>query len=148
MEYSDIIKILGEQLGLELDGTDGAVGLEIDGKVVILQDANDLLLIRGEIGEVPPDKAERLYRAALDANYLYQGTGGATIARNPNDGKLHLHKYNWMNRLDADQLIDSLDRFADVLEAWQKMVADMAMALPETDDSSASESHNLGMDFV
>ena len=37
----------------------------------------------------------------MKANFLYQGTGGATLAVNPADGRLHVHKYNWMERLAA-----------------------------------------------
>ena len=37
MEFNELMKVLGEKLGIELDGTDDAVGIEVEGTTVILQ---------------------------------------------------------------------------------------------------------------
>jgi len=49
-------------------------------------------LVRADLGEIPPDRRDAFAYAALEANYLYQGTGGATLAVNPADSHLHLQK--------------------------------------------------------
>lgn len=36
MEFATILKELGETIGAELDGSSGAVGLEVDGQTVIM----------------------------------------------------------------------------------------------------------------
>ncbi len=58
---------------------------------------------------------------ALEANYLYSGTGGATLAVNPADGHLHLQKYNWLGRLDCDKSLDMLTRFAETAALWRRL---------------------------
>ena len=136
MEFKELVKALGEKLGIELDGTEGACGLDVDGTTVILQDAGEMLLVRGEIGEPPPQDMESLFRAVLDANFLYQGTGGATIARSPENGLLVLQKYDWLERTDADRALATVTRFAETLAAWRRILADYR---PQESSSPLSE---------
>ena len=64
----------------------------------------------------------------MEANFLYQGTGGSTLAVNPNDGHLHLQKYNWLGRLDADKALDMLSRFADSVALWKRIIYEASAA--------------------
>ena len=124
MTFEDLLGALSKTLGIEIEDAGGAAAVDIDGTVVVLQDAGEMLLMRAEIGEFPPDGKEDLLRSAMEANFLYQGTGGATLAVNPADGHLHIQKYNWLERLDADMAFDMLERFADTIAVWQKVLAD------------------------
>ncbi len=124
MTFEDLIGALSRTLGVEIEDAGGAAAVEIDGTVVVLQDAGEMLLMRAEIGEFPQEGKEALMRSAMEANYLYQGTGGATLAVNPADGHLHIQKYNWLERLDANMAFDMLERFADTIAAWRKVLAD------------------------
>ena len=128
MEYPELVKSLGGKLGIELDGADGAVGIEVDGVPVILQLAGgrdgDILFTHSDLGEAPAERMESLLESALQANFLYQGTGGATVAMNPADGHLHLQRYDWLARLDADRALEALTRFADTVAAWRRIIAD------------------------
>ncbi len=129
MRFHDLLNTLSKLLGSEIADEGGAAAVEIDGQNVLLHQADDdLLLIRADLGEIPADLREKIVAAAMEANYLYQGTGGATLAVNPNDGHLHLQKYNWLERLDADKAIDTLSRFADTALAWKKIISDVADA--------------------
>ena len=112
MDFQNIIAALGGKLGVELDGTGGACGLEVDGVDVVLQDAGDWFLVHTDLGEPPHDSAA-LHRAMLEANFLYGGTGGATLAICAADGHAHLQKYTWLERLDADDALLFIDRFAE-----------------------------------
>ena len=87
MGFQNIIAALGGKLGVELDGADGACGLAVDGVDVVLQDAGDWLLVHTDLGEPPPQDPAALHRAMLEANFLYGGTGGATLAISPSDGR-------------------------------------------------------------
>ena len=78
-----------------------------------------------DLGEIPPDRRETFAAAALEANFLYKGTGGATLAVNPNDGHLHLQKYNWLERMDADKALDMLSRFAETIATWKRLAAEV-----------------------
>ena len=122
MTFEGLIENLGERLGIAFEDAGGAVAVEVDGETVVLQDAGELLLLRAEVGEIPADAKESILSSAMEANFLYQGTGGATLAVNPADGRLHIHKYNWMERLDADAVLDAVGKLSAA--AWRRILAD------------------------
>ena len=123
MTFGELVEGLGEKLGVEIEDAGGAVALQIDGETVILQHADDdLVLLRTDLGEIPPDRRDALAVAALEGNFLYKGTGGATLAISPADMHLHLQKYNWLDRLDAEKAFNMLSRFADTAVLWKKLV--------------------------
>ena len=62
--------------------------------------------------------------AARQANFLYGGTGGATLAVSPSDGHAHLQKYTWLERLDAEGSLLFVDRFAETAARWKTLLAD------------------------
>ena len=124
MTFGELIDVLGKRLGVEIEDAGGAAALEIDGETVVLQDAGELLLVRAEVGEIPADGREGILASAMEANFLYQGTGGATLAVNPADGRLHLQKYNWMERLDAESVLAAIGNMADTAAAWRRVLAD------------------------
>ena len=123
MTFGELVDRLGEKLGVKIEDAGGAVALQIDGETVILQHADDdLVLLRTDLGEIPPDRRDALAVAALEGNFLYKGTGGATLAISPADMHLHLQKYNWLDRLDAEKAFNMLSRFADTAVLWKKLV--------------------------
>ena len=134
MTFGELIDVLGKRLGVEIEDAGGAFALEIDGETVILQDAGELLLVRAEVGEIPADGREGILASAMEANFLYQGTGGATLAVNPADGRLHLQKYNWMERIDAESALAAIGNMADTAAAWRRVLADYRSSAvrPET----------------
>ena len=142
MTFGEVIDGIGKNLGLELADEGGAAAVQVDGSPIILHMAgDDLLLMHADIGEMAPENRDRIRAAALEANFLYQGTGGATLAVDPNSGHLHLQKYNWLGRLDVEKAMESLTRFADTVTTWKELVAE-ASAVPEP--SAAQESSPSG----
>ena len=126
MTFGELIEGLSKKLGVEIEDAGGAFALEIDGQTVVLQQADDdLVLIRADLGVVPPDRRDTFASAALEANFLYRGTGGSTLAVNPNDGHLHLQKYNWLRRVDVDKAFEMLSRFAETSAVWKRLVAEV-----------------------
>ena len=122
MTFGEFIDKLGAKLGVEIDDAGGAFAFQVDGEVVVVQQADDdLVLLRADLGEMPLDRRDALAVAALEGNYLYKGTGGATLAVNPADSHLHLQKYNWLGRLDADKAFDMLVHFAESAISWKKL---------------------------
>ena len=125
MEFKRLVESLAEKIGIEITDEGGASAVEVDGLTVLLHEADDdLLLLHADLGEILADERDSLAVAALRANFLYQGTGGATLAINPRDGHLHIQKYNWLDRLDPDKALDTLSRFADTSLEWQKLLVD------------------------
>ena len=124
MTFGGLIDVLGKRLGVEIEDAGGAAAQEVDGETVNLQDAGELLLVRAEVGEIPADGREVILASAMEANFLYQGTGGATLAVNPADGMLHLQKYNWMERIDAESALAAIGNMANIAAAWRRVLAD------------------------
>ena len=123
MTFGELVDRLGAKLGVEIEDAGGAVAFQVDGEVVVVQQADDdLVLLRTDLGEIPPDRRDALAVAALEGNFLYRGTGGATLAISPADMHLHLQKYNWLDRLDAEKAFNMLSRFADSAVLWKKLV--------------------------
>ena len=123
MTFGELVNRLGAKLGVEIEDAGGAVAFQVDGEVVVVQQADDdLVLLRTDLGEIPPDRRDALAVAALEGNFLYKGTGGATLAISPADMHLHLQKYNWLDRLDAEKAFNMLSRFADTAVLWKKLV--------------------------
>ena len=132
MTFEKLIEDLSARLGAEIEDAGGAFALDVDGETVVLQQAGlpagDLLLMRADLGEVPPEKAAQLALAALEANFLYQGTGGATLAMDPAGGHLYIHRYDWLDRLDANMTVEALSHFADTAAAWRRILNDVPAA--------------------
>jgi hypothetical protein len=125
MTFGELVDRLGAKLGVEIEDAGGAVAFQVDGEVVVVQQADDdLVLLRTDLGEIPPDRRDALAVAALEGNFLYKGTGGATLAISPADMHLHLQKYNWLDRLDAEKAFNMLSRFADSAVLWKKLVSE------------------------
>ena len=146
MTFSTLIEELSDLLNVEIEDAGGAFALEIDGQTVILQLADgmseDILLTRADLGEIPLVRREMLSAAALSANYLYQGTGGSTLAASP-DRHLQLHRYDWLNRLDAESMTEMLSRFANTAAEWQRIISDIS-TMPVTEQSPEMPSSDQG----
>ena len=124
-----MVETLGKNLGIELVDEGGAAAVQIDGNTVILHAADDdLILIHADLGDIAPESRDRVLAVAMEANFLYRGTGGATLAVNPADAHLHLQKYNWLERMDADKMLETLSRFAETVSAWKRIAMDASAA--------------------
>ena len=71
----------------------------------------------------------------MEANFLYQGTGGATLAVNPRDAHLYIQKYNWLDRLDTEKAVSGLTRFADTVKTWKELVSESTASTPLSADN-------------
>lgn len=138
MTFGDLLGLLGERLGAEIEDAGGAAAVEVDGIPVILRDADDLLLLHAEVGEIPPDGRESILAAAMEANWLYQGTGGGTLAVNPGDSCLHLEKYTWFDRLTPEGAFNAMERFVATVESWRRILADYQSAPPVVEPGAAT----------
>ena len=143
MTFGEVIDGIGKNLGVELVDEGGAAAVQVDGNAVILQMASDdLLLIHADIGEIPPENRDRVHAAAMEANFLYQGTGGATLAVDPHSGHLHLQKYNWLDRLDVEKAMTSLTRFADTMNTWKGLVVETMANASAASDVPSTPTHS------
>ena len=146
MTFGEAIAGIGKNLGVELVDEGGAAALLVDGNVVILQTAgDDLVLVHADLGEMAPENRDRVLAAAMEANFLYQGTGGATLAVDPRNGHLYLQKYNWLDRLDVEKAVTGLTRFADMVKLWKGLVAETTAHAPVASDVLSAPTHGTFM---
>ncbi len=125
MNFSKIIKKLGTVLDAEIENSGGLCGIEIDGIPVILQDCGDLVLLRAELGVLPEENREMLLTAILEANYLYQGTGGCTLAIDADTDHLCIQRYDFNERLNSpDDIALMIQKFIYACKIWKSMLDD------------------------
>ncbi|WP_295363797.1 type III secretion system chaperone [uncultured Succinivibrio sp.] len=125
MNFSKIIKKLSTVLDAELENAGGVCGIEIDGIPVIMQDCNDLILLRADLGALPEKNRERLLSASLEANFLYQGTGGCTLAIDGDTDHLCIQRYDFNERLNSpDDIAIMIQKFIYACKIWKSMLDD------------------------
>ncbi len=147
MTFAFLLESLSKSLGVTIEDAGGAAAIDIDDTTIILQDAGDLLLVHADLGEIPEYGREALLASTMEANYLYQGTGGATLALNPDDGHLHIQKYNWMERLDPETTFDMLEHLADTINTWRSIIKDYR-PVPQDTEPCEKDVNNLDNDYV
>ena len=141
MTFGKLIEDMSKHLGVEIVDEGGATVVEVDGNAIALHAAGaDLLLIHADIGEIPPESRDSVLAAAMEANFLYQGTGGATLAVEARNGHLHLQKYNWLDRLDAEKAAADIARFSTIVNQWKRIVAELRGGAASSEPGDSSES--------
>ena len=131
MSFEDIVSVLGRAFGLELKVVQDTTVFEVESedggtKVrVVIQDVSErtLVLMSADLGEPPPEGGERLYRTMLEANNLFEGTAGATLALDAATGRFRLQKYESPDELanDAEAKVVS---FMEMALFWSRAIAD------------------------
>ena len=143
METKELIKSLGETLGVELTLDDGGTcAFEADELFVKITDLpeNGVIIIEGDIGAPPPENLEALYKTMLEAQYCFRNTSGATISRNPDTGNFVLCRAIAAEIQDPASFLDAVERFVSTLHVWADIVRNYRGAAsdkPPTDDLSA-----------
>ena len=140
MCFEDIAAVLGRAFGLELKVVQDTTVFEVaseDGgtKVQALVQAvgeRGLVLMSADLGEIPPDGSERLYRTLLEANNLFEGTAGATLALDAATGRFRLQKYEPLDELSNDAKA-KVESFIETALFWSRAIADFRPSgdLPE-----------------
>ena len=131
MAFEDIVAGLGSAFGLELSVVQDTTVFEVaseDGgtKVrVLVQDAGErnLVLMSTDLGELPPDGGDRLCRAMLEANNLFEGTAGATLALDSATGRFRLQRYESPDEL-ANDAVAKIETFVETALFWSRTIAD------------------------
>ena len=125
MEYAELIDAFAAKCGVEHpDAKAGTAVFEIDGMTVgfIHEPAEDAIMAVVEIGEQNPDADEACSSALLKANYLFAGTGGATLCRNPETGAFAIMRSWPLASIDADAFAACVNDLLTTAEKWKTVV--------------------------
>lgn len=141
MEFEDLLSALSKHLGgaIELQPVDGTVVLSVDDMRLSIIDAGDVVSFVGVVGLPPPeDRLERLFKALLEANHLFAGTGGATFSIDSATGEITLCRAIPYAVLTAESFCEALTLFVNTLESWIRLVADFRAATDLPDDQAGA----------
>ena len=120
---------------------DGCYRFEIDGMVVTLSEVvqSGDLLMWAEVGELPPEGRETLYRTLLEALYMGRATGGSVLSVDPESGMVCLHRGDPLAAMDFERFKEALQKFVNVLEFWRRTLADFRPAVKEQAEAAQAE---------
>lgn len=123
--YDDLLKSFAQLHDLPLEA------LQATGEVVFGETAVSLvyegdesggeILLLGEIGLPPAGSEAKAYQALLQANNLWAGTGGATLALDAEGLALACAKIPLLG-VDAALLTDSISDFAETVDYWRAFI--------------------------
>ena len=142
MEYRELIDAFAAKCGIEHPGgEDGVAVFEIDGMTVgfIHDPAEDAVMVVAEIGEQNPDADEACSSALLKANYLFAGTGGATLCRNPETGAFAIMRAWPLASLDGDAFASAVNGLLTTAEKWKAVVEGVGEAQIARDEQIEEE---------
>ena len=81
------------------------------------------MLLSADLGELPPFGGETLFRTMLEANNLFAGTAGATLALDAAAGRFRLQKYESPDEF-ANDVEGELESFIETALVWSRAIAD------------------------
>ena len=136
MDYNELMEGFATRLGIKgLVVKDGITALSFDGmKVEIVHnEEDDSVLFYGVVGQGPTDDIPKYNAFLLQANFLFQGTRGATLSQNPRTKEYVLVRAFPLEYLDTDAFIAALEVFVNDLERWRRVLADFNPVKNEAD---------------
>jgi hypothetical protein len=122
-----LLNDLKEAIGLpefELD-EDGYACLALDEVMLNLEfdEETNRLMLYSPLGEIPASGCEALYETLLEANFLGQQTGGATLGLQREDNAVVLHQAVSLAGVTSVQFQGLLETFVDAAETWMGKLA-------------------------
>ena len=129
MTFDELVDALSNATGAAVENSDDAVGFEIGGMELFMMrmmhpDIGEYLVMAADLGEVPPERPEKLYQALLDAGHNFAGAGGGTFARNPDDGHIWLQWREPLGALTVEYALAALKSLGDAALRWRGIIKD------------------------
>ncbi len=116
-----------------LAAEDNAAALDIDGIVVTLVAAGDVLSVSAEIGEPPVDGRAEFAELLLEANLQSE----AFFAKEPESGVYILVRRLLLPTLEANAFDAALEALVNLVETWRRLLADFRPVAKAAQEASA-----------
>lgn len=128
MELSEIVDAFVAKLnlsGMEKDA-DGIYSIDVDGMTISFSEVVESrsVAIYGEVGEMPVEGRDKFCEVVMKANFMGQGTGGATLSLDESGEVLYMHRVLPLVALDGDSFFTVVESFINMLETWRNLSAD------------------------
>ena len=160
MVFKDVVAVVGRTFGKELAVVQDTTVFEVSGEEggprvrILVQDEpeRNVVLLSAELGEPPPEGRERLFQTMLEANNLFSGTAGATLALDAASGRARLQAVEPPDAI-ANDVEGRLVPFVETALVWARASADfrpVAAAAGEQEDTAdggVGETHLAGGGF-
>ena len=120
-----IIEAFCKRLGIKSEAdTEGVFSFSADAGEFAIHDLSEegILLLTGDLGQVPPNHAEGLFRLMLEAQHSFRETAGATFSIDGERDCLVLSRVIPCATLDEDVLFHEVERFVNLFEAWMHII--------------------------
>ena len=132
MEFEKLVEGFAAKVnepGLRPDD-DGAVTIENDRVCITVQDVPELgkVMMHCALGESPAENAEALERKMLEANFMYRGTAGATLARDGETGRYCLFRCDDVAAMDVEGFCALIESFLELAATWRHACEDVLPA--------------------
>jgi hypothetical protein len=159
MTFSEIVDALSRELGAQFENHDDAIGFDVGGKAFFMMrvaqpGASEYLVMAADLGEVPPERPEKLYQALLDAGHNFAGAGGGVLARNPGDGHIWLQSREPFASMDVETAVSKVKALGDAAINWRDIIREYreGASIPEPEAATTYEAPvggvNIGLMMV
>lgn len=132
MDLDAIMAAFGEEFHVEgiSPGKDGSYCLMIDGAMVSFAPGKEgtRLITSGDVGRLTGKGDERLLRKMMEAMFGGRATGGAMFALDAETDEVSLRRCDELSEMDLAAFKAMLERFANVLHGWRRILADYSAA--------------------
>lgn len=126
--------------------------LEIDGMAVSFREASEglELLTTAEVGDLPDEGAEQVYRLLMEAMFRDGRSGGTIFSLEPGTKRIWAHRRDFLVKMDCEGFQAMLGQFIDGLEEWKRLVSglfDLAPKLAQAAEAEKDSASMMGSDL-
>ena len=130
MTFEDAMASLGDELGLPLETVGQATGFEVafgsgslEPMPVSITAAGDgrSAVFSADLGELPDEGLDELLMRMLEANHLFEGTGGAALS--VEDGCARLERRVGLDEIGRSGGTDAVRSFLCMVGHWADVIA-------------------------
>lgn len=143
MELERLIAEFNAQTGIEKTASaDGVWRYSADGRVfgVTADEQGERLFLFGDIPPPGEDREDAFRKTVLEANYFFRGTGGATLALNPDTGAYALVQSAALAGMTPEGFFTLVESFVNALAVWSAISAGTREAPPAQSENAAPQS--------
>ena len=131
MNFEEAVRTAGVALGVEFTVENGTCAFfagddDKNGVTILMHEVaeHNIMLTTADLGELPLQGRERLYRAMLEANNIFMGTGGSTLSLEAASDHVLLQRFDHLEsfaRQGAGQMVAG---FIETALSWRRIIRD------------------------